>query len=265
MAITVTEKWDSRSQTAGPSASAELNYVVRGTTDELAAHVAMVDASPLEYAGLIRQSSTLEPLADGVWEGSVRYGAAQPREPGLSTFSFDTGGGQQQVTQSLATVQAKAPAGKTPPNFRGAISVTKDSVDGVSITVPIFNFSETHILANLMVTPALRANLFAMTGRVNNAPFRGFAAGEVLFLGASGSSRDKDTWEISYKFAASPNATDLSVGNISGLTKRGWDYLWVRYADVEDEESSTLVKQPVAVYVEQVYPFGNFAALGIGV
>jgi hypothetical protein len=37
----------------------------------------------------------------------------------------------------------------------------------------------------------------------------------------------------------------------------------VRYADAEDEE--TLIQQPVAVYVEQVDEYGNFALLGIGV
>jgi len=54
------------------------------------------------------------------------------------------------------------------------------------------------------------------------------------------------------------------VGPISGISKKGWEYLWVRYADAEDTGSNTLVKQPVAAYVEKVYEDGNFAALGIG-
>src|SRR5690606_18604713 len=111
--------------------------------------------------------------------------------------------------------------------------------------------------------------LAALTGSVNNTPFKSFAAGEVLFLGASGSTReneDGDTvWEITFSFAASPNVTGLTVGDITGIEKRGWDYLWVRYADAVDGEAHVLVKKPVAVYVEQVYPFGNFGALGIGV
>lgn len=35
--------------------------------------------------------------------------------------------------------------------------------------------------------------------------WRAFAAGEVLFLGASGSKRGEEEWEITYRFAASPN------------------------------------------------------------
>ena len=38
----------------------------------------------------------------------------------------------------------------------------------------------------------------------------------------------------------------------------------MRYADTEDTASHTLVKQPVAAYVERVYEEGNFSALGIG-
>jgi hypothetical protein len=72
-----------------------------------------------------------------------------------------------------------------------------------------------------------------------------------------------EDWEIAFKFAASPNATDLTVGDITRIEKKGWEYLWVRYADAEDEE--TLIQQPVAAYVEQVDEYGNFALLGIGV
>jgi hypothetical protein len=65
----------------------------------------------------------------------------------------------------------------------------------------------------------------------------------VLFLGASGSQRGTEDWEITFSFAASPNATGLTVGDITGIEpKKGWEYLWVRYADAEDAE--TLVKQP---------------------
>ena len=153
--------------------------------------------------------------------------------------------------------------GVDPPDFKGAIGVSTDSVEGTDITIPVFNFTETHYIPSALVAGAYKTTLFYLTGRVNDAPFKGFARGEVLFLGASGSQRGVDDWEIAFKFAASPNATNLTVGDITGIDKKGWEYLWVRYADAEDEE--TLIKQPVAVYVERVYEYGNFALLGIGV
>ncbi len=54
----------------------------------------------------------------------------------------------------------------------------------------------------------------------------------------------------------------MVIGSITGIQKRGWEYLWVRYADAEDGD--VLVKRPVSAYVEQVYEYGNFRQLAIG-
>ena len=115
-----------------------------------------------------------------------------------------------------------------------------------------------------VVTPAYRGALFNLTGKVNNASFKGLAAGECLFLGASGSKRGVDDWEIAFRFAASPNRTGITVGEITGIAKKGWEYMWVRYADAEDPAAKAIVKKPVAVYIEKVYEEGSFAGLGIG-
>jgi len=224
----------------------------------------LASAAPVLYDGLVRQSLHIERTAEEVWEGSVRYGMKEPPETGDSTYQFDTGGGTQHITQGLETVGSYAPPGKVPPNFRGAIGVTHDNVEGVDVTVPVYNFSETHYVATAQVTGAYKAALFLLTGRVNGAAFRGFAAGEVLFLGASGSKRGEDDWEISFRFAASPNVTGLTVGDIQNIDKKGWEYLWIRYADEEDDAAKVLVKKPIAAYVERVYEDGDFEGLGIG-
>ena len=63
---------------------------------------------------------------------------------------------------------------------------------------------------------------------------------------------------------ASPNRTNIVIGEITVASKKGWEYLWVRYADAEDAAAKAIVKVPVAAYVEKVYEEGDFAALGIG-
>jgi len=269
MPITVEERAESRESTTGDSASVELQYVIRGTASDLEAKVALGDAAPVLYDGLPRESRRVSPVfvdinnPDGsIWEGVARYGRTPRPATGESEFSFDTGGGTQHVTQSLATVGRHAAPGQTAPNFSGAIGVTRDSVEGVDITVPVFNWTETHYLDDVYVTGSYKASLFRLTGKVNQAGFRGFEPGEVLFLGASGSRRGDEDWEITFRFAASPNRRSLTVGEITGIRKRGWEYLWVRYADAEDE--GVLVKRPVGVYVEQVYEYGDFRQLGIG-
>ena len=269
MPITVTEKFESRKSTKGDNPSAELVYTVRGTNDDLAARNSAETTSPATYDGHPRQSVSVEPVGDELWEAVVRYGKAQGGslpEPGESIFSFDTGGGTQHITQSKETVSSYAPSGSSPPDFGGAIGVTADGVEGVDITVPVFQFSETHYFTNEQVTPSYKGTLFTLTGKVNSGPFKGFQAGEVLFLGASGARRGTDPdddWEITFRFAASPNANGISVGDISGISKKGWEYLWVRYADQEDTGSHAIVKRPVAAYVERVYDEGSFAGLGI--
>jgi hypothetical protein len=55
------------------------------------------------------------------------------------------------------------------------------------------------------------------------------------------------------------------LGNITGINKQGWHYLWVRFDDDEDSSAKTLIKKPIAAYVERVYEYGDFSALGIGV
>ncbi len=269
MPITCTENIDSRQITE--TQSAELIYTITGTADEAAAVASLKAAAPTVLHGMKRQPVTVEPVHVDttnpdkcIWTGTANYAPFEYQEPpqtGESVFNFDTGGGTQHITQSLQT------AGRYPgsaPDFKGAIGVTQDSVEGVDITVPVYAFSETHYVPASQVTTAYKATLFNLTGRVNNGSFKGLAAGECLFLGASGSRRGADDWEITFRFAGSPNRTGLSVGPITGIAKKGWEYLWVRYADVEDTGSNTLVKQPIAAYVERVYEDGNFAALGIG-
>ena len=261
MAVTIHEKFDSREATEGVQQSvAELVYVVQGTEDDATVRTLVQNTIPAFYAELPFQEYRIEPAGNGLWDVTVRYSSQEGSE---SEFTFDTSGGTTHVSQSLETIAKYAPPEKTAPDFKGAIGVTTDSVDGTDITVPVYSFTETHYIPQASVTPAYKATLFFLTGRTNLAAFKGFQPGEVLFLGASGAKRGKDDWEITFRFAASPNVTGLTVGDIQDIDKKGWEYLWVRYADAEDQ--NVLVKQPIAVYVERVYEKGDFAGLGIGV
>jgi hypothetical protein len=271
MTATATEKYLSRpAKEAGLTTAAllstELHYIVTDTSDELAAITAVRATAPATHNDLARGEITVEPTGPTTWDAVVQYVGANEGEleVGESSYSFDTGGGSQHITHCLSHIASYAPAGKTAPDFKGAIGVTTDSVEGVDITVPVYTFGETHILANSSVTGTYKGKLFALTGKTNNATFKGFAIGECLFLGASGSKRGKGDWEITFRFAASPNKTGLTVGDITGIAKKGWEYLWVRYEDAVDATAKALVKKPLAVYIEKVYEEGSFTDLGIG-
>jgi hypothetical protein len=94
------------------------------------------------------------------------------------------------------------------------------------------------------------------SGKVLSQSFRGFPVGEVLYKGcdisrpADGSGKVKFT----YHFAVSPNATNIYIGSLPAIaSKKGWDYLWIRYADEYNSTAKEVLKTPVAAYVEKVY------------
>lgn len=270
------EHWESGRATSGMESTRELKYVVLDASTELDALSLAASTAPATLAGfgvnriLRRKTISANPLGAGVWDVVVPYEGADNNQDQDSQRSFDTGGGTAHITQSLDTVgtyeRVVIPMlpGILAPDFKGAIGVNGDSVDGVDITVPVLNFTETLRIPNEDMTREYQLSLFALTGTVNNAAFKGFAAGEVLFLGASGAIRGIEEWEIAFKFAASPNAEDIPVGDITVDSKKGWEYLWIRYEDDVDDDAKRLVKRPVAAYVEKVYRDGDFSLLGIG-
>ena len=269
MAITSFEESESRKFTDGRTG--RRTFIIRGTADQDAATTELKNIAASSFFGLARDQVTVEPImtdenaSGGVWRGTADYRLAVrplPEASGDSFFNFDTGGGSQHITQSNGTVASFVAAG-TAPTGNGAInSVPGGAVEGVDIVAPIYNFSETHIFALETVTDAYKGILYGLTGKINDAAFKGTNAGECLFLGASGQSKGEDQYEITFNFAASPNKTSFLVGDITVASKRGWEYMWAVYGD--DTSEGTLIKKPKSVHVERVYDEGDFSTLTIG-
>lgn len=255
----IAERFDSRPSTLGDAPTLDLIYIVKDSNNDEEVRTLVDTEAPDLYFDLDKDSIQTEPQGGGVWFATVRYTI----KGNPADFEFDTSGGSQRLATSLATLQRVALPGFSAPNYQGAINVTEDRVEGVDITVPVYTFSETHYYDLLLVTPVLKYTFFQLTGRVNDDSFKGFAKGEVLFLGASGSKKGLERWAITFKFAASPNVINQPLGS-GGLlvTKEGWEHLWVRFAD--DVDANVLIKIPVAFYVERVYPYGDLSLLGLG-
>lgn len=214
--------------------------------------------------------------------------STEPKQDGESTFSFDTTGGSEKIYFSRATVAptgtgytgsskgwvAAPTTGPAAPDFRQGINVKKEGVDGVEIIVPAFKIKVTQCVPAAAMTSAYVNVLFLATGTVNAAAHTmtvggvaiTFAAGELRFDGAQGSLKKKDQWELNYEFTASKGVTltdtPLTIGDISVTVKRGHDYLWIHY--VESSRDGATIQNPRAAYVEQVYRYTNFGALGVG-
>ncbi len=234
-------------------------FTVTGTDDDVSVRTIVEATVPSTYLGLTLSDYDFRPLGNQLWEVNVHYGLK--KRANETSTSFDTTGGTAHRTQSLQTMGSYAVPGVIAPNFQGAIGVSGDSVEGVDVTIPAFKWQRTKYWLASAVTTAYVLTIADLTGKVNNAIFDGFAADTVLFLGASGSQRGKDDWEITYQFAFSPNVTGLAAGGITGIAKKGWEYLWFLYRDDVDQHS--LVKRPYAAYVERLYERGDFSLLGL--
>ena len=277
MATRVEEAYSEREQTInakGEVTEIEIPYLVFEAADEDAAlAAARTKAASRTVSGMVLDEvEVTERVNKDTWKVKAIYkdeDSDDPDEPDedeeTTSFAFDTGGGTMHRNQSLKTV-SKVP--NDAPDFNGAIEVDNEgNVNGVDVTMPVLNFTETHTMNGSRVTTSYKKSVAALTGTVNRSGFRGFSAGEVLFLGASGTKRSKKPnapWEITFRFAVSPNQSGLQVGKLKVSQKKGWDYLWVRYADKVADNKKNVIKEPVAAYVEQAYPDGDFGNLGLG-
>ena len=275
--------------------SKDVPYIVLGAATEDEIHVAansyISSVVPTwtypnqPSAKLLAQGYDVDYLGDGAWRVTVHYekqGADNDSQqtPLKRSRSFDTTGGTRHVTQALKGMGVVSGLNKW--TSAGAVVVNSneyaigwdgEQVHGVDIVEPALSWSEAYDVPSSYVTAAYIKSLAALTGTVNKASFRTFDAGEVLFLGASG-SHDWDSvagdspWKLQFRFEARPNAglnktlPFIEVGNITGIEKRGHDYLWVRYA--KTVEAGKILPAADEVFVGKVYRDGDFSLLGIG-
>lgn len=255
------------------------SYVVEADASESEAEMradAVTYFSGTQYDGLFFSKIRVnERIGDSRWRISVEYngrGDWYNEIANENSFEFDTSGGTQHIRSSLET---RNKYGDFPAELDGVVGWDGDSVEGVDITVPVFNWRLTY---SPSVLPALYGQLcMNLTGKVNSASFFGWDEGEVLFMGATAKRNGSDGWQLEWKFASSPNrllesyngpiyvpgivyvaGDDIPEGSSEGdpipCQKYGWDYLWVGYEKVDDSAAKKTIPKPLFVYVEKVYP-----------
>jgi hypothetical protein len=280
MSVTVLESSTPRVYTNGSSQELEVNYVLMGTPDEAVASQALQDGSATTLHDLNRSRWRVEPLfvddvaAEGLWLGVVTYTPFERTvfKTNDVAFNFEVAAGTQHITQALRHILTASCPGFTAEEYNGAINVTGESdnlqVQGVDISIPTYTFSETHYLPDGAITNTYKGIIYGLVGKVNDAGFKGLAAGECLFTACSGSRRGKEDWEVTFRFAGSPNVADWCADWPTGVkpsvavAKKGWEYVWVRYK--AGKGTNGLVPKPMSVHVEQVYRGGGMGALNIG-
>lgn len=265
----------------GSGSTFRYTYVVLGTSNATEAATAVAGEAPLSLvdpvdgATLVRQEFVPRVTGHESWEVEVGYGpeddrrSATPQLQGEWRFSFNTTGATAKVTQSLETKSRTPSSGSDPaPDLKGAIGWDGKKVNGVEIVVPSFEFEIVAAYAPASVTMGWAQLLARNTGRTNNAAWNGFATGEALYLGSVGSgdiplrsgARSKPI-EVTHKFSASENQTNIAVGDLTVASKRGHEYLWVRYKDYQSADAKNIIATPSHAYVERLYEEASFSTL----
>lgn len=248
-------------------------YGVRGSepTDTAeGAQAAVMAAAASTQDGMPMTGSRVESLGGWVWLVEVEYRPSSrqikplpvPGDP--NRRSWTTLGATQNIKRSIETMFADAvPPFDVVPDFGGLINVTDSGVDGVDITVPDWRETVIRYMTTAQIeAPGFKAAVFGLTGKVNNATYMGFAAGELLYLGAQADQRNADAvWEVTHQFQARPNRTGIVINGAEPFDAEGWDLVWVRTAPQDQDDAIAIV--PAAFYVERVYERGDFSALGL--
>jgi len=259
--ITIAEQFN-RPITVGKNPTAEIGYHVMGTGDELLARDAVKKEMPALYdRELVPSSIRIERRDELLYHATVLYERRAPLALGDYSISVETGGGTQHVDFALS----QRVYGASAPDSHGAIGINGDTIEGVDIIVPVYKWTIRRVIPAEWMSLAYMRTMAAITATVNDAPFWGFEAGEVLFEGATGSGQSVAAAEVTFRFASLPNQSNLQVGNgeIAGIQKYGWEHLSVRWESTEDNLAARLTKKPVGVYVSQVYRYSSFSVMGI--
>ncbi len=260
----IVERHDSRGGSFGEdTAEYELKFGVMFEDDDLNTRALVEATIPPTFRNLQLRTYKIDPVGGGVWNVSAKY-----EYKSLLSFEFDTTGGKQKIKQCF-NATSYVPSGKPITDFKRAINVQKDGkVEGVEIHIPKFSFCVKRLVPHPLpqsLQDAIRGNNAIVNDSIVTVNIQGVTytlqVGELIFTGATGGYHGGKYWDITLKFEVSDNEDNLTVGDITGIVKAGWDYLSVIYREAVDPTSHTKVMVPVQVDVCEVYDRGNLNLL----
>jgi len=266
--ISIREMGGRSGSETGSRDTAERSFLCKGSDDPNVCRQALINQKvPLEletFDGL-----ALQELAWNLYaaEENWKFDAAYSWEPspGEFTVTMDSTGGSIKVTEAIAQMRSDAP-GEIGTDHGTSINVDKEgNPQGVDRVIPALKLNiMAKLSTGIAADPIAYAKLVAnVTGYTNQTPYLQFAAGELLFLGATGEIIGENP-TLNYAFAASPNLTNIPVGAITVSSKKGHDYIWVSYRTKKDPGSKRNSEHAVAAYVSEIYGEAEMNVLGIG-
>ena len=254
----------------GECTGVEVPYIVFEAADEEEALSAVHENAPSEWSGVPLEAIEIESRENATtYKVSAIYkrkaastSTASDDDEGDATVSFDCGGGVKHLTHSLSqelVFGTKKAGGAIGWNGK---SGSEMEIAGVDIPTAQLRETYTKVMRLSKITTSFKRTVASLVGKVNSGSFKGWNAGEVLFLGMSYSSpaRKSTKVTVTFNFAIQLNESDAKVCGKS-ISKKGFEYVWaLSKTSAEDGIPKAEVE---AIYVDQVCETASFSVLGL--
>ena len=287
MSITVKQAWTgvdlSLEQGSGSNSNstATVTYIVEGTEDDITACTSAYEFAPDEFSEIPKKSASVaERLTENAWKIEVNYGSESKSSSGDSgseddeaTMNFDCSAGTRHMTQAIEQTCVYAGSGESKDSSDEASAVpigwngkdgSESEAAGVDVSIGELRETYTKTMSKSKVTgTSWKRKVAELVGKVNSGSFKGWNAGEVMFLGCSYSAPSKGSKKVSvsFHFAIRLNESKATVAGQNIGSKKGFEYLWALTDDeVRDGERKRKVRK---IYKAVVCETDGFGGLGI--
>ena len=287
MSITVKQAWTgvdlSLEQGSGSNSNstATVTYIVEGTEDDITACTSAYEFAPDEFSEIPKKSASVaERLTENAWKIEVNYGSESKSSSGDSgseddeaTMNFDCSAGTKHMTQAIEQTCVYAGSGESKDSSDEASAVpigwngkdgSESEAAGVDVSIGELRETYTKTMSKSKVTStSWKRKVAELVGKVNSGSFKGWNAGEVMFLGCSYSAPSKGSKKVSvsFHFAIRLNESKATVAGQNIGSKKGFEYLWALTDDeVRDGERKRKVRK---IYKAVVCETDGFGGLGI--
>ena len=230
-----------------------------------------VNQIPGEWDLMPRGKTRIRQLSPYYYACEVNYAYQAPpiiRESQNETASIRFRTGTRTFTARLANEQRAY-------NFAGAIHevhgnainvvMTKDSLDikGAQAIHRTQEFDLIYTRDSTFFSESYLTSVTDLVTKVNAAPYRGYARGEVIFMGLEGSVEQTGASSLTYKFAVEKNQDAGTV--VDGITvteaMAGWEKVWVEREEKVDNERKVIAAEAKTVHVYRDFEYGDFSIL----
>ena len=287
MSITVKQAWTgvdlSLEQGSGSNSNstATVTYIVEGTEDDITACTSAYEFAPDEFSEIPKKSASVaERLTESAWKIEVNYGSESKSSSGDSgseddeaTMNFDCSAGTKHMTQAIEQTCVYAGSGESKDSSDEASAVpigwngkdgSESEAAGVDVSNGELRETYTKIMSKSKVTgTSWKRKVAELVGKVNSGSFKGWSAGEVMFLGCSYTAPTKGSKKVavSFHFAIRLNESKATIAGQGVGSVKGFEYLWALTDDeVKDGERKRKIRK---IYKAVVCETDGFGSLGV--